>query len=163
MLDAMARLRFKLTSDQLELLLEFERAQGLSQLAEVMAKDPSVVSRNLQRIAEDYPVLKKVKGRWELTPLGIQINTQTRTYLEKHSELLLQQSDSHNLLGPSFNENSTLIVINAQNGLLNATQEGRNNSQAENHITQILAQWRKKKETHYSCKTCLGQAKLSFF
>jgi predicted transcriptional regulator len=63
------RLKFNLNSDQLELLLAFENAKGLGHLAELMARDPSVISRNLQRVAEDYPVLKKVKGRWEITPL----------------------------------------------------------------------------------------------
>ncbi len=60
----MSRLKFSLNSDQLELLLAFENAKGLGHLAELMARDPSVVSRNLQRIAEDYPVLIKVKGHW---------------------------------------------------------------------------------------------------
>ncbi|MBK7962468.1 MAG: hypothetical protein IPK04_15535 [Bdellovibrionales bacterium] len=55
------RLKLPLNSDQLELLLAFENTKGLGHLAEVMARDQSVVSRNLQRIAEDYPVLKKVK------------------------------------------------------------------------------------------------------
>lgn len=139
----MARLKFTLTSDQLELLLAFENSQGLNHLAETMAKDPSVVSRNLQRIAEESPVLKKVKGRWELTPLGTQINEQTRAYLTKHTELL-----SHaNAISPQtrvFSDNSVLVIINAQNGLLDATQEGRNNSEAEKNIAKLLNFWRSK-------------------
>ncbi len=59
----MSYLRFALTSEQLELLLAFENATSLGHLAELIARDPSVVSRNLQRVAESYPVLKKVKGR----------------------------------------------------------------------------------------------------
>lgn len=140
----MKRLKFTLTSDQLELLMAFENSQGLAHLAEMMAKDPSVVSRNLQRIAEDYPVLKKVKGRWELTPLGVQINEQTRAYLTKHAELLFDAIESKNQKGTTFTDSSILIIINAQNGLFDATQEGRNNSEAERNIAKLLQYWRSK-------------------
>jgi nicotinamidase-related amidase len=139
----MKRLRFNLASDQLELLMAFENSLGLNNLAETMAKDPSVVSRNLQRIAEEYPVLKKVKGRWELTPLGVQINEQTRFYLAKHIELLSQATSSKKT-EVTTSDRSILIIINAQNGLLDATQEGRNNSEAEKNISQLLSFWRSK-------------------
>lgn len=152
MLLLMARLKFTLTSDQLELLLAFETAQGLNQLAEVMARDPSVVSRNLQRIAEDYPVLKKVKGRWELTPLGARINEQTRAYLEKHRALLANTLESKQSKSTPFTESTILIIVNAQNGLLDATQEGRNNSEAEQNIAKILEYWR-------STNRCIVHAK----
>ena len=142
MLDFMGRLKFILTSDQLELLLAFENAQGLGHLAETMAKDPSVISRNLQKIAEDYPVLKKVKGRWELMPLGIQINEQTRSYLAKQTDLLSQISESKYPKSTAFTDESILIIVNAQIGLLDATQEGRNNSEAERNIPKILEFWR---------------------
>lgn len=144
MLQPMGRLKFSLTSDQLELLLAFENSHGLNHLAEIMAKDPSVVSRNLQRIAEDHPVLKKVKGRWELTPLGVQINDQTRAYLTKHTELLSQTIQTTTAKTNPFTNNSILIIINAQNGLLGTTQKGRNNSEAEQNIVQILKLWRSK-------------------
>jgi nicotinamidase-related amidase len=140
----MNRLRFSLTSEQLELLLAFESSNGLNDLAETMARDPSVVSRNLQKIAEIAEVLKKVKGRWELTPLGAQTNELTRHYLQKHIELLatdLNTLSTRNI----FNENSVLIIINAQNGLFDATQSGRNNSEAESNILKILSHWRKLK------------------
>ena len=139
----MKRLRFNLASDQLELLMAFENSLGLNNLAETMASDPLVVSRNLQRIAEEYPVLKKVKGRWELTPLGVQINEQTRFYLAKHIELLSQATSSKKT-EVTTSDRSILIIINAQNGLLDATQEGRNNSEAEKNISQLLSFWRSK-------------------
>lgn len=139
----MERLRFALTSDQLELLMAFENSQGLNNLAETMAKDPSVISRNLQRMAEDYPVLKKVKGRWELTPLGIQLNEQTRLYLAKQSELVSQISKKKTQMNLTFAD-SILIIINAQKGLLEDTRENRSNLEAEKNITQILHYWRAK-------------------
>lgn len=145
MVRAVDRLKFALTSDQLELLLTFEIAEGLGHLAELMARDPSVVSRNLQRIAEDYPVLEKVKGRWELTPLGIQINRQTKTFLESHTSLLSNLPDPIKPAGVSLSADCCLLIINAQKGLLDATYEGRSNSQAEINIGKLLHHWRSKK------------------
>lgn len=141
----MGRLKFTLTSDQLELLLAFENAQGLNHLSELMARDPSVVSRNLQKIAEDHPVLKKVKGRWEITPLGVRINEQTRAYLEEHTKLLSHTVGNKKPETTLLTDNSILIIINAQNGLLDATQEARSNSEAEINISRILEHWRTKK------------------
>jgi nicotinamidase-related amidase len=138
------RLKFSLSSDQLELLLAFESSQGLGHLAEVMARDQSVISRNLQRIAEDQPVLKKVKGRWELTPLGIQINRKTKEYLKEQSELFNAVKQQEPDVADSVRD-SVLVVINAQVGLLDSTQEGRNNSDAEKNIHLILSHWRNKK------------------
>lgn len=146
MVVAMGRLRFSLTSDQLELLLAFENSQGLNHLSEMMARDPSVISRNLQKIAEESPVLKKVRGRWELTPLGVQMNEQTRLYLEKQIALLSPNSSvERTKISTLANDDSILIIINAQNGLLDATHEGRNNSEAEKNISLLLEHWRKRK------------------
>lgn len=138
----MDRLQFALTSEQLELLHAFENAKGLGHLAEVMARDPSVVSRNLQKIAESYPVLKKVKGRWEITPLGTQINQRTRTYIEEQTRLLSEVALNKKKKSPICSDDSVLIIINAQNGLLDATQEGRNNLDAEKNIVRLLKDWR---------------------
>lgn len=138
----MSRLKFALSSDQLELLLAFENSQGLGHLAELMARDPSVVSRNLQRIAEDYPVLKKVKGRWEITPLGIQINQKTRIFLEDQGKLFSAITKNKEPKLSNWSKDSILVIINAQNGLFDATQEGRNNTDAERNIVRILKHWR---------------------
>lgn len=139
----MTRTRFLLSSDQLELLLAFEESKGLGDLAETMAKDPSVVSRGLQKIAESYPVLAKVRGRWELTPLGRELNALSKELASKHQALL----NSFIKKDPPVDNfrDSVLIVINAQCGLLDATQLGRNNSDAENNISKLLSHWRNKK------------------
>lgn len=137
-------LKFTLNSEQLELLLAFENTKGLGQLAELMARDQSVISRNLQRIAEDYPVLKKVKGRWEITPLGTQINQQTRAYLEEQTKLIFQTIEKKKIKSSLCGKDSILVIINAQNGLFNQTQEDRNNSEAETNIAHLLNTWRSK-------------------
>lgn len=137
----MIRNRFSLSSDQLELLLAFQQSQGLNHLAEMMAKDPSVVSRGLQKIAEAHPVLAKVRGRWELTPLGRQVNELTQEFMAKH-EKLLDASVAKPDLARGFVESSVLILVNAQQGLLDPTQQGRNNLEAERNISLLLSEWR---------------------
>lgn len=159
----MDRLKFALTSDQLELLLAFEESQGLGHLAELMARDPSVVSRNLQRIAEDYPVLKKVKGRWEITPLGIQVNQRTKAFLEEQAKLFLLIAEDKKPALSAWAEDSILVIINAQNGLLDSTQEGRNNSQAEKNIVRLLKHWRAKKRQIFHIKHVSDNPESVFF
>ncbi|MES2803203.1 MAG: isochorismatase family protein [Bdellovibrionota bacterium] len=159
----MNRLKFILTSDQHELLLAFENAKGLAHLAELMARDPSVVSRNLQKIAEDYPVLKKVKGRWEITPLGVQINQQTRAYLEQQTKLVSQTVVNKYKKSALCTDDSILIIVNAQNGLLDATQEGRNNSEVEKNIAHILEHWRTKKRRIIHVKHVSGNPESIFY
>ncbi len=140
----MGRQTFPLSSDQLELLLAFGESSGLAALAESMARDPSVISRGLQKIAEDYPVLVKVKGRWELTPLGFQVNKASKEAITMYEKLLVNKTKSKP--NKKFLSNkSILLIINAQVGLLDATQPGRNNTDAEKNISQLLTYWRAQK------------------
>lgn len=137
--------RFPLSSDQLELLLGFGESSGLAALAENMGRDPSVISRGLQKIAEDYPVLVKVKGRWQLTPLGYQINSFTKEAIANYQKLLAKQYQRNLGNKKYLSDKSLLIIINAQIGLLDATQLGRNNSEAEKNISKLLNYWRTQK------------------
>lgn len=140
----MGRQTFPLSSDQLELLLAFGESTGLAALAESMGRDPSVVSRGLQKIAEDYPVIVKVKGRWELTPLGFQVNASTKEAIASYQTLLAKPLQNKSDKIPLSNR-SLLIIINAQAGLLDATQPGRNNTEAEKNISKLLKYWRAQK------------------
>lgn len=139
----MARKRFPLSSDQLELLLAFESCGSLQKLAEAMAKDPSVVSRNLQQLAEASQVIVKVKGRWEISPLGCQVNEQTTAYLKSVDGLLAGKHEQRDKKSGMMKFDKTaLLVINAQNGLLNPTLGSRSNSDAEANIAKLLRKWR---------------------
>ncbi len=140
----MGRQVFPLSSDQLELLLAFGESAGLAALAESMGRDPSVISRGLQKIAEDYPVLVKVKGRWELTPLGYQVNAATKEAVTSYQKLLTKKPESKTNK-KYLSKRSLLIIINAQTGLLDATQPGRNNTEAEKNISKLLNYWRAQK------------------
>jgi DNA-binding transcriptional LysR family regulator len=65
--------RFLLKSEECELLLALEQGVTLSGAAQLMARDSSVVSRQLQRLAGKVPVLEKRDGMWALTAFGKQL------------------------------------------------------------------------------------------
>jgi DNA-binding transcriptional LysR family regulator len=86
------RIAFGLSSEQCELLATFEIAGTLSGLATLLAKDVSVVSRQLQRVARTAPVLEKTQGRWRLTSLGHQINAWTHDVCTSQKTILKQRA-----------------------------------------------------------------------
>lgn len=135
------RLRFPLSAEQLELLLAFESASGLQALARLLAKDPSVVSRNIQRIAEHGPVLSKMGGRWQLTPLGKQVNSHTRNYLNELGELGLPSPTAGKKPDASF-AHAALAIVNAQEGLLGRMPASRRPVDAEAKLARVLQRWR---------------------
>lgn len=131
--------RFPLNSEQLELLLAFEKANGLVELSQMMGRDSSVISRQLQRLVEDYPVLSKEKGKWVITALGLKVNDITlRNIAAYEIALNIKQLKTYSI------QNSVLLVINAQKGLLNAKAE-RSNPKAENNIKKLMNRWREHK------------------
>ncbi len=70
--------RFPLSSDQCEILCALEACKTIGALADFLKRDPSVVSRQLKRIAETAPVLEKIQGRWTITPVGQEVILWTR-------------------------------------------------------------------------------------
>jgi len=121
--------------------LAFEETDGLNSLALRMAKDPSVVSRGLLQLAETCPVLQKTKNRWELTALGTQVCSQTRTYL---NDLRLTLSNEVKGTKKYFDDpKALLVIINAQNALL-AGHKKHSNPLAEANIESLLQLWRNK-------------------
>ncbi|HXH76811.1 MAG TPA: isochorismatase family protein [Bacteriovoracaceae bacterium] len=132
------RLKFPLTSEQLELLIAFEQNGNLSKLAEHMGKDQSVISRQLQKLGEDCPVISKVNGKWAMTPLWIKINELTSRVVAEYEKNLVGEVNSF------FNwESSALVIVNAQKALLNSMVQ-RSNLDAEKNIQALLSCWRKK-------------------
>ena len=144
------RLRFPITSEQCELLVAFEAATSMSALAKALHKDPSVISRGLQSLAETG-VLEKVGHKWSLTPLGRQINNWTRTAASVQIKIFEQQSTSRFLSAklPSLDKNTALIVIGVQNGFDDSSWGARNNFHAEQHIELLLQSWRKQSRSIY--------------
>jgi nicotinamidase-related amidase len=134
------RPRLPLTSEQLELLLAFEAAPSLAALAQLVAKDPSVVSRGLQRLADAAPVIAKVSGRWQLTPLGKTVNARTAGFIQG----LAHDLGSRPALGTddalrAALEGSALVVVNAQRGLLGGAEKATGAHEAVHRAVQLLA------------------------
>ncbi len=140
----MIRERFPLTSDQMELLMAFESAGSLEKLADAMAKDASVVSRNLQKLAGIAPVIAKVAGRWHLTPLGKRVNVFSRQFLGGFSQLLAGPKPKKGEVPiPLVPERAILLVINGQKSLQDSWRGSPSNLSAEQNIGKLLAHWRR--------------------
>ena len=137
------RIRFPLTSDQCELLVAFEAAGSLAQLAKMVHKDPSVVSRNLQSLG-DTGVIAKLGKRWTLTPLGRQINNWTRSVAASQQKILGQASRLRLTGGrlPALTPVTALLLIGVQNGWDDVAWGARNNGGAEDILEALLDAWR---------------------
>lgn len=84
--------RFPLSSDECELLIEFEQNPALQELSIRMGRDHSVVARALKRLSEKFPVVEKKGGKWSLTELGRKINESTRSSLAWQVTILNERS-----------------------------------------------------------------------
>ena len=137
----MTRLSIKFTTEQLELLLAFEEARGLADLSEDLHKDPSVISRNLQRLSEIAPVILKENRKWKITKLGKELNKESKKFaLVIHDLLNTGPSISNN----AFDTNETvLILINTQKVL----EDPPHNTDVVENIKKILNRWRQEKRT----------------
>jgi DNA-binding transcriptional LysR family regulator len=81
-------MQFILDSKDAQLLISFEQNPGLEKLAQVMAKDPTVISRQLKRIAEKGDFLTKISGRWAITGSGKAFNQITKDYILSQNNVL---------------------------------------------------------------------------
>jgi DNA-binding transcriptional LysR family regulator len=84
--------RFCLSSDEAELLILFEEFQDIAVISEKIGRDPSGVSRGIKKLAERFPVIEKRAGRWQLTPLGSELNTLSRNFLQAQASVLKRQA-----------------------------------------------------------------------
>ena len=126
------RERFPLSSDQLDLLLTFEAAEGnLGRLSAGMLRDASVVSRNLTRLGSDAPVVEKVDGKWRLTAAGRRVNELSRAFIADLGATLT-----------AADARRALVIINAQQALADPTRANRSNPGAEARLVRLLDFWR---------------------
>ena len=154
--------RLPLSSTQIDLLLAFEEAGTLEALAGRMAKDPSVISRNLKLLAETLPVLAKAQNRWRITPLGRNINVLSRRYIDELLNIvcLTKPLSEHHRVVPSP---STLIVVNAQRALHDPLQGKRSNPSAEKNIALLIQAWRRRQEPILHIKHVSDHPKSFFY
>jgi nicotinamidase-related amidase len=139
--------RFPTSTELLELLLAFEKKDSLEGLASIIGKDPSVVSRNLQRLSDEIPVLQKANRKWEITDLGRKVNFLSRQYLSElekaigtSDRLKIDRSDKLRF------GNACLLIINAQKGLLYQSTRQRNNTEAETNARALLGNFRSRRK-----------------
>ena len=81
-------MQLPISSDDCLLLLKFSETDTLAALSQSLGRDISVVSRKLQRLAGEVPVLEKHQGRWTLTPLGREVVQWTRDAVSSQSRIL---------------------------------------------------------------------------
>lgn len=147
-------LRFPLTSEQCELLLEFEGARTLQDLAGRIHRDVSVVSRQLSALSQTASVIEKRDGRWRITAFGRQINNLTRATVSAQRRILDQQRSLRfsSVRMPSSSENTALLVVGAQKGFDDPAWGARNNPGAEEHMASLVAVWRKANRPVIFCR-----------
>ena len=133
----MRKQKWPLSSDQIELLAAFSAADNLQQLADHLAKDISVVSRNLQRLAEDAQVIVKVKGRWQITKMGEEVVQLAGVFLADLSSALkpLVPGADRQII----QSHTALLVVNAQQGLVDKNGVV---DQTKAQIRPLLDSWR---------------------
>jgi hypothetical protein len=140
-LQNMNEQKFLLNSDQLELLLAFEICGSIAHLAKQQLRDPSVISRQLAKISEIFPVIRKKDGRWKLTDLGMQINVCTRESLAAQRKVLGQTEKE---LGQPTNlfakdlECTALVLIGVQMGFEDPSWGARNQVNADQNIESLM-------------------------
>lgn len=124
------------SAEQLKLLIYFEAAESLMELSNQLNKDQSVVSRNLQSLAEVAPVIQKINRRWTVTELGRKVISESRQFNLKINQLLMSRPNPEtNLLKP----NSLLLLINPQIAMV----EVRSGGHALENMKKLLQNWRK--------------------
>lgn len=112
------KMLFPLSSDQAELLLAFESTNNLNDLAKSMARDTSVISRQLKRLGEEHPeLIQKVDSRWRLTHTGRIANELSRQTIAAYNNVIAGRI--HRDVGtalPSLSSNVVLLTVGLQQG-----------------------------------------------
>lgn len=86
-------MKFELSSNECEIIYEFQQSQSLEELAQKLGRDISVVSRNIKAIAEKSDVFEKRNGRWMLTEKGFALNKWTEESIYSQRLVLQKQKN----------------------------------------------------------------------
>ncbi len=79
---------FVLSSEQCLLLAQLGEMGSIRELAQVLNRDESVISRQIKQIAELAPVVEKREKKWILTSHGRQIADWTRDSISSQKRIL---------------------------------------------------------------------------
>lgn len=115
----------------------------MQQLASMMCRDPSVVSRNLTRLGAGNRVIGKVNRKWDLTTQGRQVNRLTKTYLADMKKVLAKGGTG--AVGSlSLSPTAALLLVNTQHAMQVPALGKSSNGLATKHLTQLLELWRQR-------------------
>ena len=85
--------RFALSSEDCELLLVLADHPTVQEVAAVLRRDASVISRRLRALSERLPVIEKRHTRWRLTGLGERVNAWSREAIQVQRALVGQETE----------------------------------------------------------------------
>src|ERR1051326_3235498 len=105
-----------------------------------MARDQSVVLRQVQRLADAFPVIEKVDGRWRLTDLGKQVNGWTRAAIHSQEKVICRSQNGAQALGtlPALDERTVLLLVNVQRATEGQDMGPSSSIMALDHIVSLL-------------------------
>lgn len=104
---------YMLDSTECTLIMALEETKTLQELSQALKRDPSVLSRQINKIVEKYPLAEKISGRWTLTPLGRRIAEWTRRTSFEQSELL--NARTHVRIGSTREFSARILAPQLQN------------------------------------------------
>jgi len=108
---------FPVSSSDCRLLLLLETKESLRDVAKVLRRDISVISRQIARIAEVAPLVEKIEGRWQVSTLGKQFTTWARDSIltqelllksRTHLRIVTTREFGARILAPGLNELQTI-------------------------------------------------------
>jgi len=132
--------QFILSSEDCELLLELEKSGTIEKTAKAVAKDPSGISRQLNRIAGLYPAIEKRQGKWIVTNIGKRLNNYTRDAIQIQKQLIknlavlrigTNREFGARVIGPHFADlqnlfpNTRLVIHTFEQGTEEALLNGK--------------------------------------
>lgn len=114
------RTRFPISTEECELLCAFKNCNGLENLASILAKDATLVSRKLKILGDRLPVLQKKNGRYHLTDLGYLVARWAEASAQEINAIINEQQQAviNQKEVTSRSMPQSLLVVGAQVGFL---------------------------------------------
>lgn len=83
-------MKFPISSEHCLVLAALAELDSAQSVASYLNKDPSVISRTLNKIKATTELLDKINGKWKITPTGMEIVHWTKATLTEQKRILKQ-------------------------------------------------------------------------